>query len=142
MNEEMQQQIIELAQHQIPFYAYGGNEAACDMANRLNEIAEIVSRVQPEVKPTNGGQEYYDWNGAGRFYIPRCQFLLHRTKKIEEKLIKWCKEKKYSQGDSYSVRITNKGKWAVGYSSDYPMQYGDGREYFLTEEEFLEVMKG
>lgn len=51
MNKETQQQIIELAQHQIPFYAYGNNEAACDMAKRLSEIAEIVSRVDAVVKP-------------------------------------------------------------------------------------------
>ena len=33
--------------------------------------------------------------------------------KIEEKIIKWCKEEKYNQGDSYYVFISKNGKWCV-----------------------------
>lgn len=32
--------IAKTANHQIPFYAYGDNEAACDMSDRLQEIYE------------------------------------------------------------------------------------------------------
>ena len=76
-------------------------------------------------------------SGIGEYELPRTEFLLHAVKKIEKQLIKWCKENKYSQGDSYSVRVTKKGKWEVSYSNDYPMQHGDGKSYILTEEEFL-----
>ena len=72
--------------------------------------------------------------------IPRDEFLLHQTKEIELKLIKWCKENKYSQGDDYCVRITRKGKWAVSYSNDYPLQHGQGEEFILNEDEFLEAV--
>lgn len=80
-------------------------------------------------------------HGIGEYDLPRTEFLLHQVKQIELKLIKWCKETKYSQGDSYSVRVTNKGKWEVSYSNDYPMQHGDGKSYILTEEEFLTAIK-
>jgi hypothetical protein len=73
--------------------------------------------------------------------LPRTEFLLHYVKKIEAQLIDWCKRKKYSQGDSYSVWITKEGKWKVSYSNDYPMQHGSGKEYILTEEEFKEATK-
>jgi hypothetical protein len=78
---------------------------------------------------------------CGKFTIPRTEFLLHQTKRIEAKLIKWFKENKYSNGDDYSVRITKKGKWAVSYSNDYPMQHGSGQEYVLTESDFIEAIK-
>ena len=42
------------ANHQIPFYAYGDNEAACDMAFRLHRIIKIAAAVlakRPEVTP-------------------------------------------------------------------------------------------
>lgn len=62
-------------------------------------------------------------------------------KEIESKLISWCKNTHYSQGDGYSVRVTKKGKWAVRYTNDYPMQHGGGREFILTEQEFEEATK-
>lgn len=68
-------------------------------------------------------------------------YLINHVNEIEAKLIEWCKKEKYSQGDGYSVRITKKGKWAVSYSNDYPMQHGGGQEYILTEEEFLQATK-
>lgn len=30
--------IIEMTDHQIPYYAYGDNQAACEMAQRLADI--------------------------------------------------------------------------------------------------------
>jgi len=30
--------IAHIADHQIPYYAYGDNEAACEMSSRLKEI--------------------------------------------------------------------------------------------------------
>ncbi len=83
--------------------------------------------------------EYYDFNGGGKFKIPRSQFLLHNVKSIEHKLLEWYKENIYSQGDSYNVRITSKGKWAVSHSNDYPMQHGKGLEVILTEDQFKEI---
>lgn len=68
-------------------------------------------------------------------------FMSKQAKEIEQKIILWCKEKHYSSGNSYDVRITAKGKWAVKYSNDYPMQHGDGKEFILTEDDFLEAMK-
>lgn len=69
--------------------------------------------------------------------LPRTEFLLHDIKRIEGKIINWYKKNHYSQGDSYSVRVTKKGKWAVSYSNDYPMQHGGGQEYVLSEEDFI-----
>lgn len=68
-------------------------------------------------------------------------FLKNQVEEIEKQLIEWCKKTKYSQGDSYSVRITRKGLWEVSYSNDYPMQHGNGRRYILTQEEFIEATK-
>lgn len=62
------------------------------------------------------------------------------TPEIEEKLISWCKIEKYNQGDDYSAWITKKGKYAVSYSNDYPMQHGSGRTFILTDEEFEYAM--
>lgn len=44
MNEEIQKQILELTEHNIPFYAYGDNEAACELSRRLIEVASIVNQ--------------------------------------------------------------------------------------------------
>ena len=68
-------------------------------------------------------------------------YLHRRIDEIEKRLIEWCKKNKYSQGDSYSVRITNKGKWAVSYINDYPMQHGSGQEFILSEEDFINATK-
>ena len=86
--------------------------------------------------------EYYDWNGAGKFSIPRCQFLLHRAKAVEDKILDWYKKNYTSCGDDYSVRITSKGKWAASHSNDCPLQHGKGGEVILTEEQFMEATKG
>lgn len=64
-----------------------------------------------------------------------------RMREIKMKLIAWCKENKYSQGDTYSAGITSKGKWAVSYSNDYPLQHGFGKVFILTEEEFKQATK-
>lgn len=74
------------------------------------------------------------------FALPRTEFLLRDTKEKEAQIIEWYKKKHYSQGDDYSVRITNKGKWAVSYSNDYPLQHGEGKEYILNESDFQEAM--
>jgi hypothetical protein len=66
--------------------------------------------------------------------------IISKVLSIEAKLIKWCQEKKYSQGDYYSVRITNNGKWAVRYHNDDQKKFGRGKEHILTQEEFLEAM--
>lgn len=73
--------------------------------------------------------------------IPRTEFLLHDVKAIERQLLWWYQDNKYSQGDSYSVSITGKGKWMVSHSNDYPMQHGAGKSHILTEEEYQEAMK-
>lgn len=79
---------------------------------------------------------------AGGYYkLPRCEFLLHRVKKIEDCIVEWYKANYYSQGDSYNVRITSKGKWEVSYSNDYPMQHGGGNSKILSEDEFKEATK-
>jgi hypothetical protein len=36
----------DLANHGIPFYAYGDNEAACDMASRLEQIGHELRYVR------------------------------------------------------------------------------------------------
>jgi hypothetical protein len=38
-------EIVSLTQCEIPYYAYGDNEAACEMAQRLNRIGELASTV-------------------------------------------------------------------------------------------------
>ena len=93
-------------------------------------------------KETDRGYLYNsEYGTAMEFTLPRSEFLLRHVKEVEDTLIKWCKEKKYCQGDSYSVRITKTGKWAVSYSNDYPMQHGPGKEFILTPEEFKEAME-
>jgi hypothetical protein len=89
----------------------------------------------------NNGTKYKIPHSMDDYILPRCEFLLHSVKKIEENIIKWYKLNKYSQGDSYSVRITNKGKWEVRYSNDYPMQHGYGESYILTDTDFIEANK-
>lgn len=42
MTNETLKQALELSEHSIPQYAYGDNEAACEMASRLEKIAEIL----------------------------------------------------------------------------------------------------
>jgi len=51
MNKELLQQALEMCCHNIPVYAYGDNQAACDMALRLNNIGELLAQVmaQPPV---------------------------------------------------------------------------------------------
>ena len=43
-------EISKASKHEIPHYAYGDNEAACDMASRLNSImlfsSEVLSRLK------------------------------------------------------------------------------------------------
>jgi len=79
----------------------------------------------------------YHCNAENTDYeIPRCEFLLHQVKSIERKLIKWCIDKKYAQGDSYDVSINNNGQWVVRYSNDYELQHGAGKSFILTPEEF------
>lgn len=75
-----------------------------------------------------------------KFEIPYSKSLLRQVDDIENKILNWYKKKYYSQGDNYYIRITNKGKWAVGYSNDYPLQHGSGKEHILSEEDFLEAM--
>lgn len=96
---------------------------------------EAKTRVDQYLKLKPG--EYYCWSEMTKFTLPRCEFLLHSVKKIEDQLIAWCKDKKYSQGDDYSVGITAKGKWKVSYSNDCPLQHGTGEVYILTDEEFI-----
>lgn len=51
-----------------------------------------------------------------------------------ERLLRIFKQK-YDQGDSYYVRVNNKGdKFIVGYKNDYPMQHGDGVEWIIPSE--------
>jgi hypothetical protein len=38
---EALEEAVALAQHHIPGYAYGDNEAACEMADRLRRIAAL-----------------------------------------------------------------------------------------------------
>jgi hypothetical protein len=94
-----------------------------------------------EVLTENNGSVYRIPHCLGNYVLPRTEFLLHQIKKFEDLIINWYKENKYNQGDSYHVRITNKGRWAVGHSNDYPMQHGGGSEYILTEEDFQEITK-
>jgi hypothetical protein len=44
-NEEALHRINELCAHGIPYYAYGDNQAACEMANRLKEIANLLPPI-------------------------------------------------------------------------------------------------
>ena len=38
--------IKQICNHNIPFYAYGNNEAACDLANRLQQIIQLADILQ------------------------------------------------------------------------------------------------
>jgi len=42
--EELFEKIKECADHQIPFYAYGDNEAACRMSDYLEKIWDMAHR--------------------------------------------------------------------------------------------------
>jgi hypothetical protein len=39
-------EIVKLADHCIPFYAYGDNEAACDMSHRLQQITKAAELMR------------------------------------------------------------------------------------------------
>ena len=41
--------IAETANHQIPSYAYGDNEAACDMDLRLREICQKAMQHRQDI---------------------------------------------------------------------------------------------
>ena len=41
--------IVMVANHQIPFYAYGENQAACEMATRLHKITAMVESVRDKI---------------------------------------------------------------------------------------------
>ena len=42
--------ISRIANHQIPYYAYGDNQAACDMDLRLKEIYEIAMQHKSDIE--------------------------------------------------------------------------------------------
>jgi hypothetical protein len=47
MNNELKNilsEIESICNHYIPYYAYGDNEAACDMHRRLNNIKKIIEK--------------------------------------------------------------------------------------------------
>lgn len=100
----------------------------CCTVGSICNVSESTDGISPQ--PTPEGEKVEEW-------LPRTEFLLHDIKRIEGKIINWYKKNHYSQGDSYSVRVTKKGKWAVSYSNDYPMQHGGGQEYVLSEEDFI-----
>lgn len=89
----------------------------------------------------NNGTKYSIPNCNGDYILPRTEFLLHHVKSIETKIIKWFKEKHYSQGDDYVVDFTKNGKWRVSYFNDYPLQHSNDKSVILTPEEFLEATK-
>jgi len=39
-------EIVKLSDHCIPFYAYGDNEAACDMSHRLQQITKVAELMR------------------------------------------------------------------------------------------------
>ena len=94
-----------------------------------------------ELKEKNGTKYKIPHSGSNEYILPRCEWLLHQVKGIEPKLIKWYYDNKYNQGDSYSVTITNKGKWKVSHSNDYPMQHGNGSSHIFSDEDFATAMK-
>lgn len=90
----------------------------------------------------NNGTKYPIPSCFGDEYIlPRTEWLLHRVKEIESKLLLWYKSNIYNQGDSYSVSINRYGQWVVSHSNDYPMQHGNGGKHTLSNEEFLTAIK-
>jgi hypothetical protein len=87
------------------------------------------------------GKKYsFDPWGNEEWVLPRTEWLLQRAKDIEIKLLAWYKEKE-NQGDNYYVAINSQGKWVVGYTNDYPMQHGNGKEHIISESEFYSIMK-
>ncbi len=50
--EEMLNEILQIADHQIPFYAYGNNQAACDMGKRLETIYHLSNNILEEYLKT------------------------------------------------------------------------------------------
>ena len=107
---------------------------------RLIELVERINNGAVTYKREDRKEGIFSDHAGGYYKLPRCEFLLHQVKSIEDKLIEWFKENKYSQGDSYSVRVTKKGHWEVSYSNDYPMQHGSGKSHILTEEEFTKAI--
>lgn len=85
--------------------------------------------------------EKYNEGLSTEFTLPYSERLLKQAKSIEIKIIDWYEKNHYAGADSYSVRITNKGKWEVSYSNDYPMQHGGGRSLILSEEDFYNAIK-
>ncbi|KKM64656.1 hypothetical protein LCGC14_1499240 [marine sediment metagenome] len=46
--EAMLNEIMQTADHQIPYYAYGDNQAACDMSHRLETIYNTIPDILQE----------------------------------------------------------------------------------------------
>ena len=42
-------EIVKLADHCIPFYAYGDNEAACDMSHRLEQVTKLAEAMRDRI---------------------------------------------------------------------------------------------
>ena len=90
----------------------------------------------------NNGTKYPIPHCYGDEYIlPRTEFILHKVKTIENKLLIWYKENIYNQGDSYSVGINRHGRWEVSHSNDFELQHGRGGKHVFSEEEFLTAIK-
>lgn len=86
-----------------------------------------------------GDQFYEDKRDSQRLVIPRNNGLLLQVKDFEEKIIAWYNKNCSLTGYNSYVRITERGKWAVDFTIDYPMMPGVKREYILTEEDFLQA---
>lgn len=88
-----------------------------------------------------GDQFYEDKRESGQLVIPRNNRLLLQVKDYEEKIIKWYKNNCNLTGYNCAVFVTEKGKWAVRFTVDYPMMPGVSREYILSEEDFVAAMQ-
>lgn len=54
--------VAELSDHQIPGYAYGDNEAACDMSARLRKIRDLCLEAANEViQGPRSGPAVMEW---------------------------------------------------------------------------------
>lgn len=87
-----------------------------------------------------GEQFYEDKRKSERLVIPKNNRLLLQVKDFEEKIMAWHKKNCVVNGYNCSARVTDKGRWAVSFTVDYPMMPGVSREYILTEEDFEAAM--
>lgn len=106
---------------------------------RVIQIAERLNNNGITYIKEDKEKGIYSNHAGGYYRLPRCEFLLHQVKTVEEQLLTWFKENKCDNGDDYSCYLNEKGRWVVSYTNDYPMQHGSGGTHTFSDDDFFDA---